>query len=234
MRILESEPIVRTSERLRQRIEERFPGSGLGEVAGEVIVVARDASERAMRMARPNPWLRGAGLGLSLLLLGLLSTVFLRAGLPHRWLPFAEMLPAIEAGANVLILVAAAIVFLVSIERRLRRRRVLAAIHELRSLAHVIDMHQLAKDPQSVIAAGPRTRSSPERSHTAFELWRYFDYCSELLSIVGKVAALYAQHFDDDVVLTAVTEIESLSTGLSRKIWQKIMIVQASGLLSSK
>ncbi len=51
---------------------------------------------------------------------------------------------------------------------------------------------------------------------------------SELLSLTGKIAALYVQRFDDPVVMTAVNEIETLCTGLSRKIWQKIMIIQAS------
>jgi hypothetical protein len=39
------------------------------------------------------------------------------------------------------------------------------------------------------------------------------------------VAALYAQTFDDPVVLSAVEELETLTTALSGKIWQKIMIL---------
>jgi hypothetical protein len=33
------------------------------------------------------------------------------------------------------------------------------------------------------------------------------------------------QKFDDPVALAAVNEVEDLTTGLSRKIWQKIMIL---------
>ena len=40
-----------------------------------------------------------------------------------------------------------------------------------------------------------------------------------------KVSALYAERFDDPVVLQAVEEVEALTTGLSRKIWQKIVIL---------
>ncbi len=36
---------------------------------------------------------------------------------------------------------------------------------------------------------------------------------------------LYAQRFDDPVALAAVNEIEALTSGLSRKIWQKRMIL---------
>lgn len=50
-----------------------------------------------------------------------------------------------------------------------------------------------------------------------------------LLSITGKVAALYIQDLDDDVALAAVNEVENLTTGLSRKMWQKLMILYAMG-----
>jgi hypothetical protein len=87
-------------------------------------------------------------------------------------------------------------------------------------------MHQLTKDPsQIVIPLARRTPSSPRRSLTPFQLVRYLDYCSELLSLVGKLAALYAQSTSDAVVLQAVNDIEQLTNGLSRKIWQKIMML---------
>ena len=35
------------------------------------------------------------------------------------------------------------------------------------------------------------------------------------------------QHFDDSAALAAVNEVETLCTGLSRKIWQKIMLVDS-------
>ena len=60
---------------------------------------------------------------------------------------------------------------------------------------------------------------------TDFELSRYLDYCSEMLSLIGKVAALYVQRFDDPAALSAVDQIEDLTTGLSRKIRQNIMII---------
>jgi len=46
-----------------------------------------------------------------------------------------------------------------------------------------------------------------------------------MLSLLGKTAALYPQDFDDALVINTVNDIETLTTGLSRKIWQKIMII---------
>ena len=48
-----------------------------------------------------------------------------------------------------------------------------------------------------------------------------------MLSLSAKLAALYAQHFADSVVLAAVSEVENLSIGLSNNIWQKIAILQS-------
>ena len=60
---------------------------------------------------------------------------------------------------------------------------------------------------------------------SAFELQRYLDYSSEMLALISKVGAFYAQHLADPVVLLAVDEVEELTNGLSRKIWQKIAIL---------
>ena len=133
--------------------------------------------------------------------------------------------PMLEAVMNVVVLIGAAIFFLLTLEVRLKRQRALNALHELRSVAHVIDMHQLTKDPEKIINKGNRTDSSPKMMMTQFQLRRYLDYCSEMLSLTGKVAAVYVQHFDDGVALTSASEVEALTTGLSRKIWQKILIL---------
>ena len=64
---------------------------------------------------------------------------------------------------------------------------------------------------------------------SSFELRRYLDYCTEMLSLTGKLAAVYVQNFDDEVALAAVNEVEALTTGLAGKIWQKITILHEAG-----
>jgi len=91
-------------------------------------------------------------------------------------------------------------------------------------------MHQLTKDPEHLLAHRTTTASSPKQNLSPFELGRYLDYCSEMLSLIGKLAALYVQKFDDPVALAAVNEVEALTTGLSRKIWQKIMIINSNSM----
>jgi MoxR-like ATPase len=86
-------------------------------------------------------------------------------------------------------------------------------------------MHQLTKDPSIVVATGAPTPSSPTRTMNRFELSRYLDYCSEMLSLISKLAALYAQNLPDPIIVEAVNDIERLTTNLSSKIWQKITIL---------
>ena len=43
------------------------------------------------------------------------------------------------------------------------------------------------------------------------ELMRYLDYCSEMLSLTNKLAALYAQNLPDSVVIDTVNDIEELT-----------------------
>jgi hypothetical protein len=137
------------------------------------------------------------------------------------------LLQGVDSAVNIAILFGAGLFFLLRHEEREKRRLALDDLYELRSLAHVIDMHQLTKDPTTLLAPERRTAASPDNeAMTPFELARYLDYCSEMLSLVAKVAALYALDMRDPVVIEAVSDIEAMTTNLSRKIWQKITIVE--------
>jgi hypothetical protein len=137
----------------------------------------------------------------------------------------SDLFQGLEAAVNNAVFLGIAVFFLLGWETRHKRKRALAAMHVLRSMAHIIDMHQLTKDPAWMLGSGANTRSSPQRTMTAFELTRYLDYCSELLAVISKVAALYVQRFHDPATLAGVDDIEGLTSGLSRKIWQKIVIL---------
>jgi hypothetical protein len=138
----------------------------------------------------------------------------------------SDFLQGIDSAVNEIILLGAASYFLIGWETRRKRRRALRALHVLRSLAHIIDMHQLTKDPERLLAPEKRTPSSPAHTFTKFELARYLDYCSEMLSIISKAAALYVQNFDDPVTLAAVNDMEQLTGSLSQKLWLKIDILE--------
>ena len=225
---LQPDRVIQTVALLRRRIQERFPGAGLASLCDSLLTIAEQSSERAEGINRPNRWIRaGTWTMAATLVLAMGAAVIYIVGHaradrvgPLDWIQIAE------AALNVAIFYAIAIFFLFSLDRRLKRRRALQAIHELGALAHVVDMHQLTKNPERSARQWQQTENSPPRELSPFELNRYLDYCSEMLSLIGKIAAFYVQQFDDPEALAAVSEIEQLTSGLSRKIWQKIMILE--------
>ena len=228
-RTLDFEAILKTVRRLERRISERFPGSGLLSICHELVSLAEDVQHRAKAIAAPNIALRTA---VYILIFAGIAGLLIIAFAVKFQIGNAELLSvlqAVEAAANIVVLLGAALFFLISLETRLKRNRSLRDLNVFRSIAHVIDMHQLTKDPSTSLASDHATASSPERTMTPFELTRYLDYCTEMLSLTSKLAAVYAQNLPDPVVIDAVYDIESLTTNLSQKIWQKITIVDASG-----
>ena len=226
---LDPERIVYTISKLERRIEERFPGASLAKVCGRLVGIAEKTVSRLDRVAKPILWL-GAGTWMmaSLVVMGfvtLLARVVSTPDLPGGVDSALTLLQALETGMQDVVFVGLALAFLISAENRIKRGRALRYMRELRAMAHIVDMHQLTKDPGRLIRPAGETESSPDRKLTVAELGRYLDYCSEMLSMTAKIAALYAERFSDNVVLQAVDEVEALTTGLSRKIWQKIMIL---------
>ena len=224
-RNLDAAHIVTTAERLQRRIEERFPGSGLAGLAGEITAVAAEATEQAERLAAPNWPVRVANVLLTLSIVGLLLAIVLRLKVAVALSSYSAFIGALEPSLGAMVFIGAFILFFWNLETRWKRHRAMQAIHELRSLAHVVDMHQLNKNPEKVLHAGRDTASSWPLELDRFQLGRYLDYCCELLSILSKIAALYATSFRDAVSLEGVDRIEALTTGLSRKIWEKSMVL---------
>jgi hypothetical protein len=224
-RALDADAIIATCARLNARIEERFHGAGLSKVAQEVLSVARETTANIERIRRPRRAIRFLVAGLIVLMLAIIVGLVVSVPMPSSELELFPLLQIAESAVNDLIFLGIAVFFLSSLEARVKRHEALRALHQLRSLAHVIDMHQLTKDPEQLLSPAMGTASSPQRSLSRFELGRYLDYCTEMLAILSKLAALYVQDFDDPQVLGAVNDIQGLTTGLSSNIWQKIVIL---------
>lgn len=224
-RQLDPQEIVATVRELHGRIETRFPGSGLGKIVNELLQVAQENITRTHWIQKPNLALRCVAAGLSLAIIALLIGMLLHIR-RFQLGDYSNFIQSLESSISSVVFIGAAILFLMSWENRIKRNRALNAIHELRALAHIIDMHQLTKHPESCFAQRP---APPKRELTPFELNRYLDYCSEALALISKIAALYVQGFQDTVLLDAVDDVEDLTAGLSRKIWQKITVLENLG-----
>lgn len=224
---LHLDKVTATITRLEARIGERFPESGLRVVCQELINLASGSKVRIDWVSKPNIGIR---LGVAMVILAaafLFWFTVVALGLEIRLPRSNDIVMLVDSLLNTFVLVGASVFFLITLETRIKRSRALSALHELRAIAHVIDMHQLTKDPSFALGGDGPTPSSPQRNFTPYQLRRYLDYCAEMLSLVGKLAAIYSQKLPDPEIVTAANEIENLCASLSRKIWQKIQLLDS-------
>lgn len=255
---LDSAAVRGSATTLQRRIYTRFPRRSLWEVGGELIALVDEVvegggiSRRRIRSARLL-----SRLGVLVVLLVFGTAIALAAASiwsnPESLGP-VDWLPLLETVVNDLVFAGIAIFFLLAVPQRMERARVLRVLHRLRSLAHVIDMHQLVKVPERLPTARPEAGGTTSPAHprgpgagpardgeaasatnderggelrmTRSEMTQYLDYCTEMLSLVGKTAALFAEDTTDGDVLDAVEGIETLTSDMARKVWQKIAIIQ--------
>jgi hypothetical protein len=222
---LRAQPVKATVDRLQARITARFPDRNLRLIAGELSSAVDELLIRPQ--TRWYGLLRIASrVGMALIGLLLVVGVVLLFNQPTpqasnawNWITIAE------SSINDVVFAGVAIYFLWQLPDRVQRNHDLRALHRLRSLAHVIDMHQLTKDPERYAPAFQKTAQSVQVTLSPIEMANYLDYCSELLSLVSKTAAVYAERSTDPAVLATISDIENLTNGMGRKIWQKLGLV---------
>src|SRR5207244_11643879 len=148
-RRLDGAHIVETLDLVQRRIEERFPGSGLSAVSGELLAVARDAIRRAVDLSRPNLPLRiASGLVIALMVaLGVGSLLSFKLSADPRTLTDLMQSQAIQN----FVFLGVAVVFLASVDTRLTRGRAPKALHELRRTAHAVAPHPPARPPNETL-----------------------------------------------------------------------------------
>jgi len=223
--------VQKTVDRLVMRITRRFPDRNLRLVAAELSGLVGEVSAQSSVDRRRN---RAIGLACRVAAITIVTIAITAIILAiHDALPESgevrgfQWLSVLESGIADLVYASIAVYFLMSLPNRLTRRRLLALLHRLRSLAHVVDMHQLTKDPERLQERFRGTDATLTFTLDAAKLENYLDYCSEILSLVGKTAALCAEESTDAVVLDTVSEVETLTVGLAREIWQKISLLRA-------
>lgn len=218
---LNAEKVIQTIDRLAARVDERFPDSGLSQVACELAETSRRCAAESDRLRQPIMPIRVTVY--TIWIMGAAAFIWIASTLHYDDVEFeaASLVQVLEPAMNLAVLVGLGVIALGRLEEHWKRRKAMDYIHELRSIAHVVDMHQLTKDPYR--NALPHTASSPKVNLTGPLLERYLDYCSEMLSLTGKLAALFAQSCRDGEVSAGASDVEQHCTAMSRKIWQKIM-----------
>lgn len=212
--------MVETAESLAREIGERLPGSSLAGLAAELASLAHATDERTKQARAPIHALRAAsaaaiGVGSLTLLL-----VALRVHARWEFATITELFVAVQAGINLSVLLAGAAWFLGSFEARIKRRRTLESIAELREFVHVVDLTQLYFTPDLY---GPEPSVGKLRlDHT------YLLFCTRMLGLLANLAALRSRGVAVDSIIRAAFEVELLANTITAKLQSKVEAIRSA------
>ena len=102
---------------------------------------------------------------------------------------------ALNTGFNLLVLLAGALWFCVTLEARIKRKEALGFIEELREFAHVIDVTQLYYTPDLYRSRHGASPGNPAIDET------YLLYCTQMLGVISNLAPLYTRGATGDSIL---------------------------------
>ena len=121
-----------------------------------------------------------------------------------------------------MVALAGALWFLITLEARLKRKRALDSLQELREFIHVIDATQRYYTPDLYRQDGEGPSHSRRFDHT------YLLFCSQMLGVISNLAALYTRGSAGDSIMRASADIEMFATALTSKLYAKAEFVRLS------
>ena len=211
---LDPAKIIETAENLARRIGDSLPASSLAGLAAQL----RGSHVRPMiapAARSPNYAIRAASLlAIAATILGLW---YLVSHIHTRWEfgTITELFEATDAGFNLLVLLAGALWFLITLETRFKRKKALGFIEELREFIHVIDVTQLYYTPDLYKVDSANSGTSLNIDYT------YPLFCTEMLAVISNLAPIYTRGAVGDSILRAVSEVEMLANAVSAKLLSK-------------
>lgn len=219
---LEPSRIIETAENLAKRIEKSIPGSTLAGLASGLVQIARKTDQRVREASQPIVAIRIASV--IAVGVGLVGLVYLMRHIHIRWElgTVTELFEAADAGFNILVILAGALWFFITLETRLKRKKALESIQELREFMHVVDATQLHYTPAMYQHDDASSGHGRQFDHT------YLLYCSQMLGIIGNLAALYTRGAAGDSIMRAAADVESFATALTGKLYNKAEFVRLS------
>ncbi|MCK0111405.1 hypothetical protein MWU75_04550 [Ornithinimicrobium sp. F0845] len=198
--------------------------SGLTVVAEDLLAMVEQVDQETQdthrRIARTTLVARVLAVAATLMVLALQQVLSGSLDQTATWIPL------IDSTIDTVVFIGIAVLFLWAFPERRERKGLLALLHELRSLAHVLDMHQLTKEPGRLRPDYTPTARSLPSDLTAGQMQDYLSYCNELLSLIAKTAALCAERTSDGTVLDTVSDVETLTSEIATRIHQKVALLQ--------
>lgn len=220
---LDTDKILGTAKNLAEDIDARLPGSNLAGLAHELAGLAVAAEERGKRAQKPIYAIRAVST--LAIVLGLLALWYLAGHIHTKWEfgTITEVFEALHTGFELLVIVVGALWTCVTLESRIKRKKALGFIEELREFIHVIDVTQLYFTPDLY-----RSRHGTTPGHLALDE-TYLLYCTQMLAVLGNLAPLYTRGATGDSILRAASEVEMLAIAVATKHLSKAETVRGMG-----
>ncbi|MDG3004343.1 hypothetical protein [Paludisphaera mucosa] len=215
--------VIEAARHLAERVERRLPGTTLAALSKELTEIAVATEERGRKANEPIFVIRAFSvLASGLVFLGLW---FLARHVHTKWAfgTITEVFEALNAGFNLLVLLAGALWFCVTLEARIKRKEALSFIGELREFVHVIDVTQLYYTPDLYRSVSGGGTGNPAIDEV------YLLYCTQMLTVIGNLAPLYTRGAPDDSILRASSEVEMLAIAITTKHLSKAETVRSMG-----
>ena len=228
---LDPAKIILTAENLARRVSGRFPESTLAGLAADLAEIARETDERASLARKPDQLIRSAGwlagiLGLLALwyFVGRIQTHLIDSKMEFGTI--TDLFESADAGFNILVALAGALWFLVSLEARVKRKQALEHIGELLEFIQLIDVTQLYYTPELYTS-----NVSPDSPKARFD-HTYLLFCNEMLGIIGNLAPLYTRGNMDDSVWRATSDVLMLANAIGGRLFAKSEAVRLANDVS--
>jgi hypothetical protein len=208
---LDAGKIIDTAKNLADDINTQLPGSNLAVLAEELAMLAVATDERGRQSRRPFLAVRAlSAVAISLVLLALW---YLARHIHTRWefSTINNVFDALNTGFNLLLLLAGALWFCVTLEARIKRKEALRFIEELREFAHVVDVTQLYYTHDLYQSRHGARPINPAIDET------YLLYCTQMLGVISNLAPLYTRGATGDSILRAASEVQMLAMAITTK-----------------
>ena len=217
---LDPAKIIQTADNLARRVSNRFPDSTLAGLAADLAEIARVTDEHVLLARKPNRLIRGLGwlagvigiLGLWYFV-GRIQTHLIDAKMEFGTV--TDLFESADAGFNILVALAGALWFLVTIEARFKRKQALERIGELLEFIQLIDVTQLYYTPELY-----KSNSLPDSTQARFD-HTYLLFCNEMLGVIGNLAPLYTRGNMDDSVWRATSDVIMLAHAIEGRLFAK-------------
>jgi hypothetical protein len=216
--------LAETCAKLARRIHASFPDRGIDEHAQCFVERVKAIVKDGRRAVEAPQWLtRLSAIGgvAAVTILVLVSVLCVRRVGDIDNLP--TYLSSLDAFFTVLAATIAGGLTMRSIRHRVEQTRALKKLDELRGVAHVTDMLQIAKCPTRLLYSD---HSSEAEAEDIRQMTEYLSYGAELQSLTAKVAAVYGRWCSDASVHAAIDGIERLCADLERKSLQKVLLLE--------